>query len=71
MHIRLRWPSSKSVRLASCRLGFNSKPGQTNDFKMGIYSLPASRAVDLGLIPSRVKLMTLKWVFTVYLLREL
>ena len=35
---------------------------------MGIYSLPASRAVDLGLIPSRVKPMTLKWVFTVYLL---
>ena len=33
------WP--KSVRLWSCRIGFDSESGQTNDFKIGIYSFPA------------------------------
>ena len=37
----LRWPSGKSVHLGSCRLGFDSESGQTNDFKIGIYSFPA------------------------------
>ena len=36
-----RWPSDKSVRLGSCRLGFDSKSGLTNDYKIGIYSFPA------------------------------
>ena len=31
----------KSVRLESCRLGFDSESGQTNDFKIGIHSFPA------------------------------
>ena len=30
---QLRWPSGKSVRLRSCRLGFDSESGQTIDFK--------------------------------------
>ena len=30
-----------SVCLLSCRLGFDSKSGQTNDFKFGIHSFPA------------------------------
>ena len=38
---QLRWPSGKSVRFGSCRLGFDSKSGQTNDFKIGIHSFPA------------------------------
>ena len=29
-----------SVCLLSCRLGFDSESGQTNDFKIGIHSLP-------------------------------
>ena len=37
---QLRWPSSESVRLGSCRLGFYSESGQTNDFKIGIHSFP-------------------------------
>ena len=31
----------KSVCLLSCRLGFDSESGQTNDFKIGIHSFPA------------------------------
>ena len=38
---QLRWPSGESVRLGSCRLGFGSESGQTNDFKIGIYSFLA------------------------------
>ena len=38
---QLRWPSGKSVRLWSSRLGFDSESGQTNDFKIGIHSFPA------------------------------
>ena len=30
-----------SVCLLSCRLGFDSELGQTNDFKIGIHSFPA------------------------------
>ena len=41
---QLRWPSGKSVCLGSCTLGFDSKPGQTNDFKINIHSFPAWRA---------------------------
>ena len=33
--------NGKSVRLGSCRLGFDSESGQTNDFKIGIHSFPA------------------------------
>ena len=36
-----RWPSGKSVRLGSCRFGFDSESGQTNDFKIVIHSFPA------------------------------
>ena len=38
---QLRWPSGKSGCLRSCRLGFDSKSGQTNDFKIGIDSFYA------------------------------
>ena len=38
---QLRWPSGKSVRLSSCRLGFDSYPSQTNDFKIIIHSFTA------------------------------
>ena len=38
---QLRWPSDESVQLRSCRLGFDSKSGQTNGFKIGIHSFPA------------------------------
>ena len=31
---QLRWPSGKIVRLESCKLGFDSKSGQTNGFKI-------------------------------------
>ena len=37
---QLRWPSGMSVRFRSCRLGFDSESGQTNDFKIGIHSFP-------------------------------
>ena len=40
---QLRWPSGESVRLESCRLGFDSESGQTDDFKVGIHSFPAWR----------------------------
>ena len=40
-YLQLRWPSGKSVRLWSYSLGFDSESGQTNDFKIGIHSLPA------------------------------
>ena len=38
---QLRWSSSRSVSLGSCKFGFNSESGQTNDFKIGIHSFPA------------------------------
>ena len=41
---QLRWPSGKSARLWSCRLEFDSKFGQTNDFKVGVHSFPACRS---------------------------
>ena len=34
-------PSGKSVRFWSCRLGFDFKSSQTNDFKSIVHSLPA------------------------------
>ena len=37
---QLTWPSDKSVCLWSCRLGFDSERGRTNDFKIGIHSFP-------------------------------
>ena len=40
-HLQLIWPSSKSVGLWSCRLGFDSESDQFNDFKIGIHSLLA------------------------------
>ena len=39
--VQLRWPSGKSVLLDCCRLEFDSKSGQTNDFKIDIHSFPA------------------------------
>ena len=44
----LGWPSGKSVRLGSCRLGFDSKSRQTIDFKIGIHSFPAWRSALKG-----------------------
>ena len=44
----LSWPSGKSVRLGSRRLGFDSKSRQTNDFKIGIHSYPAWRSALNG-----------------------
>ena len=39
---QLKWPSGKSGRLGSSRLGFDSElMGQTNDFKIGIHSFHA------------------------------
>ena len=38
---QLGWPSGTSVRLGSCRLGFDSESCQTNDFTIGIPSYPA------------------------------
>ena len=38
----------KSVRLCSCRLGFASESGQTNDFEIGIHSFPAWRSALKG-----------------------
>ena len=37
-----------SVCLLSCRLGFDSESGQTNDFKIGIHSFPAWRLALKG-----------------------
>ena len=37
-----------SVCLLSCRLGFDSESGQTNDFKIGIHSFPAWRSALKG-----------------------
>ena len=39
--ITAQMASGKSVRLWSCRLGFDSESGQTNDLKTAIHSLPA------------------------------
>ena len=39
--LQLPWPSGKSVRLGSGRLGFDSESGKTKDFKTGIASSPA------------------------------
>ena len=39
-----RWQSGKSVRLGSCRLGFDSESGQINDFKIGIHRFLAWRS---------------------------
>ena len=56
--VQIRWPSAQmaewygrvvwSVCLLSCRLGFDSESGQTNDFKIGILSFPASRSALKG-----------------------
>ena len=45
---KLRWRRAKSVRLWSCRLGFDSESGQTNHFKIGIHSFPAWRLALKG-----------------------
>ena len=37
-----------SVCLLSCRLGFDSESGQTNDFNFGIHSFPARRSALKG-----------------------
>ena len=37
-----------SVCLLSCRLGFDSESGQTNDFNIGIHSFPAWRSALKG-----------------------
>ena len=37
-----------SVCLLSCRLGFDSESGQTNDFKIGIHSFPVCRSALKG-----------------------
>ena len=37
-----------SVCLLSCRLGFDSESGQTNDFKIAIHSFPARRSALKG-----------------------
>ena len=68
---QLRWSSSKSVRLGNCRLGLAvdfeyAKYNNSSDDQ--VVRASASGAVDLGLIPSRVKAMTLKLVFTSSLL---
>ena len=56
MNKQLGWPTNFEVKfsnssdgrvvwsvvcLLSCRLGFDSESGQTNDFKIGIHSFPA------------------------------
>ena len=38
----------ESVRLGSCRLGFDSESGQTNDFKIGIHNFRACRSALQG-----------------------
>ena len=45
---QLRRPSGKSDRLGSGRLGFDSKSGQTNLFKIGVRSFPAWRSASKG-----------------------
>ena len=46
---QLRWPIGKSVRLIwSCRLWYDFKSSQTNDFKIGIHSFPAWRSASKG-----------------------
>ena len=44
----LRWPGGENVRLWSCRLGFDSESGQTNDFTIDIHSFPASHSALKG-----------------------
>ena len=67
--LQLRRPSGKSVRLWSCRLGFDSESGYTHDLKIGIhdflacrlalrdnlYSKPASLLVPLGKALSKIR----------------
>ena len=38
------WYEQLSIRLGICRLGFNSKSGQTSDFKIGIHTFLAWRS---------------------------
>ena len=38
----------------SCRLGFDSKSGQTNDFKIGIHSFPAWRSALKDSVESKL-----------------
>ena len=47
----LRWPSGKIVRLGSCRLGFNSKAGQINDFKIGVHDSVKNKPASLLVKP--------------------
>ena len=41
LRLNLTAQSRKSVPLWSCRLGFDSDSGQTNDFKIGVHNFPA------------------------------
>ena len=41
MPAQVRWPRGIELHLLSCRLGFDSDSGQTNDLKIGIHSFPA------------------------------
>ena len=34
LFVQTRWASGKSVCLRSCKLGFDSESGSTNDFKL-------------------------------------
>ena len=43
---QLTWPSGKSVRLGSSRVGFDSESGQTNE--IGIHSFSARRSALKG-----------------------
>ena len=47
---QLRWPSGKSVRLGSCRLGFDSESGQTNDFLNWYSLLPCGTFIIKGTV---------------------
>ena len=50
-----------SVRLGSCRLGFDFKSGQTDDFKIGIHNFPAWRSAFRGQFEKQASKFT-SWV---------
>ena len=41
---QFRKPSGKSIRLWSCRLGFDPESSKSNDFKIDVHSFPAQRS---------------------------
>ena len=53
--LELRRPSDKSVCLRSCGLGFDSESGQSNDFKIGIRSIPACQNTSTSLLVVQFK----------------